>query len=152
VAVHGFTLLSRTKPELAGISNFNPVFATGRYASRSLQSSRDFHFCRDFHFLAFRHWGGAAGARATERLRRACCLRRGGLSPGLPSPSAGHEERERFLFRHRPCEKRDGLLLPDDTSARQSPLRKLKNNRHQRPAPLRDWPGERVCTGASASR
>jgi hypothetical protein len=26
VAVHGFTLLSRTKPELDGISNFNPVF------------------------------------------------------------------------------------------------------------------------------
>src|SRR5207247_2685081 len=27
VAVHAFTLLSRPKPQLAGISNFNPVFA-----------------------------------------------------------------------------------------------------------------------------
>src|SRR5260370_18594798 len=39
VAVHGSTLLSRTKPELAGISNFNPAFATVRYASRPLFSS-----------------------------------------------------------------------------------------------------------------
>src|SRR5439155_26755539 len=38
VAVHGFTLLL-TKLELAGVSNFNPVFAARRYASRPLLSS-----------------------------------------------------------------------------------------------------------------
>src|SRR5437667_8065400 len=41
VAVHGLrsVTLLLTKLELAGISNFNPVFAARRYASRPLLSS-----------------------------------------------------------------------------------------------------------------